>query len=96
MAKSIRVSRKYVRKNRPPEPGFNIGVRLQQPQLDQLDSWITKQADRPSRPEAVRRLLERGLEAVSAAPASAPKPAAGAKVPSREKVHRRASQVGKR
>jgi metal-responsive CopG/Arc/MetJ family transcriptional regulator len=50
-----------VRKNRPPEPGMNIGVRLQSDQLDQLDAWIAKQEDKPSRPEAIRRILAKAL-----------------------------------
>ena len=50
-----------MRKNRPPEPGTNIGVRLQSGQLDQLDAWIATQDDKPSRPEAIRRLLAKAL-----------------------------------
>jgi hypothetical protein len=63
MAKSIRVSRKYVRRNRPPAPGTNIGVRLQDDALERLDAWIAKQDDKPSRPEAMRRLAEIGIAA---------------------------------
>ena len=61
MIKSIRASRKYVRKNRPPEQGFNIGVRLQRDALAQLDAWIARQDNAPSRPEAVRRILAKAL-----------------------------------
>jgi hypothetical protein len=37
-------------------------TRLQPEQLAAVDSWIKKQPDKPSRPEAVRRLIERGLK----------------------------------
>jgi metal-responsive CopG/Arc/MetJ family transcriptional regulator len=61
MSKSIRVIRKYVRKTRPPERGTFIGVRLQRDALEQLDAWIAKRDDAPSRPEAIRRLLAKAL-----------------------------------
>jgi len=32
-------------------------VRLQPPDLAALDAWIKLQADKPSRPEAIRRLV---------------------------------------
>jgi hypothetical protein len=34
--------------------------------LARLDSWITAQPDLPTRPEAVRRLIELGLKAAKA------------------------------
>ncbi|GAN78508.1 hypothetical protein Asru_0973_03 [Acidisphaera rubrifaciens HS-AP3] len=40
-----------------------IGVRLQDDALAALDAWITRQPDAPSRPEAIRRLIETGLRA---------------------------------
>lgn len=40
-----------------------IGVRLQPDALARLDAWISAQPDAPSRPEAVRRLLDLGLKA---------------------------------
>jgi hypothetical protein len=39
-----------------------IGVRLPPDQLSALDSWIEHQPDELTRPEAVRRLIERGLK----------------------------------
>jgi hypothetical protein len=36
-------------------------VRLHKPQLSKLDAWIARQKDEPSRPEAIRRLLEDAL-----------------------------------
>ncbi len=37
-------------------------VRLHRPQIAALESWIARQADKPSRPEAIRRLVEQALE----------------------------------
>ena len=34
-------------------------------QFDALDGWVAKQDDKPSRPEAIRRLVDAGLEATS-------------------------------
>jgi hypothetical protein len=62
MAKSIRVNKK-VGRPRTTGPGELIGVRLQPPDLAKVDSWAAQQEDEPSRPEAIRRLIERGLEA---------------------------------
>lgn len=36
-------------------------VRLQPDQLAALDAWRAAQDDQPSRPEAIRRLLDRAL-----------------------------------
>jgi len=36
-------------------------LRLHQPLLTNLDEWIEAQKDRPSRPEAIRRILEHKL-----------------------------------
>ena len=49
-------------KRRPAQTGMLIGVRLQPDQLAKLDAWIAHQpAPFPSRPEAVRRILEARL-----------------------------------
>jgi hypothetical protein len=45
-------------KPRATETGTLVGVRLQAPQLAALDAWRKNQDDLPTRPEAVRRLLE--------------------------------------
>jgi len=59
MRKSIRV---YTKKQRADAPGTMVGVRLQPEQLAALDAWIETQPDpKPSRPEAMRRLAEKGL-----------------------------------
>jgi hypothetical protein len=44
-----------------------VVVRWQPEPLDALDQWIVKQKDKPTRAEAIRRLVEMGLKA--AAPA---------------------------
>ena len=44
-----------------------VGVRFQEPQLHSLDAWITQQDQTITRPEAIRRLIELGLEAARAA-----------------------------
>jgi hypothetical protein len=42
-------------------------LRLHPPLLTNLDNWIAGQDDSPSRPEAIRRLVEKGLTAESTA-----------------------------
>jgi hypothetical protein len=52
------------KKRREPPPtgkGELLGVRIHLPPLEALDSWIAQQPDKPSRPEAVRRLLHTAL-----------------------------------
>jgi hypothetical protein len=54
------------RKRRGPAPtgkGLPITVRVQPDQLTRLDRYIAGQADTPSRPEAIRRLMLAGLDA---------------------------------
>ena len=55
---------KQRRRPGPPPTGVGtlIGVRLEPDELVRLDSWRNEQPDKPGRPEAVRRLLELGLE----------------------------------
>jgi hypothetical protein len=61
MAKSVRVNTK--RRGRPKTTGKGelLGVRIHAQQLAALDNWIGQQNDAPSRPEAIRRLLEQAL-----------------------------------
>jgi hypothetical protein len=52
------------KKRRGPPPtgqGIQIQVRIQPVKLADLDRWIAAQADQPSRPEAIRRIVERAL-----------------------------------
>jgi Arc/MetJ-type ribon-helix-helix transcriptional regulator len=39
-----------------------VQLRLSHEQADALDAWREAQPDRPSRSEAIRRLVERGLK----------------------------------
>lgn len=67
MAKSISVITK--KRGRPVTTGKGtlIGVRLLDEPLTALDHWIARQQDKPSRPEAIRRLVELGLAVKPAA-----------------------------
>ena len=38
-----------------------VTVRMERGQLNQLDAWREAQEDQPGRPEAIRRLVEKGL-----------------------------------
>jgi hypothetical protein len=60
MAKSTRDNAK-TRKRRPAETGTLVGTRLQADFLVRLDEWRKRQDDLPTRPEAIRRLLEKAL-----------------------------------
>ena len=48
-----------------PATGTNasIGVRMTEANILKVDRWRSLQVDVPSRPEAIRRLVELGLEA---------------------------------
>jgi hypothetical protein len=65
MKSTIIGATKKKRRGRPPTTGIGtaINVRLPGEALDRLDAWIATQDDQPSRPEALRRLAERGLSA---------------------------------
>jgi hypothetical protein len=52
------------KKRRGPAPtgkGVQVVVRLQPDPLSALDKWAARQTDKPTRAEAIRRLVERGL-----------------------------------
>jgi ribosomal protein S20 len=78
MAKSIRV---ITKRGRPKTTGKGIliGVRIHPSALKALDSWIKRREDQPSRPEAIRQLVEQALSAVKSglppSPATAEKAA---------------------
>ena len=61
-----------LKKRGPPAPGKGepILVRLQRTPLAALDHWIARQEDRPSRPEAIRRLVEQALAGSPSGPGS--------------------------
>lgn len=46
---------------RAPATGTLVGTRFQAGLLDAVDSWRKDQTDLPTRPEAVRRLVELGM-----------------------------------
>lgn len=48
--------------------GQMIGVRLQPDQLEAVDQWAEKEPDKPSRPEAIRRLVKKALGSNCALP----------------------------
>lgn len=47
----------------PTGKGELLGVRVFPPLMAKLDTWVAKQEDDPSRREAIRRLVEKGLKA---------------------------------
>jgi len=63
MADVNHATMKPSKKNRPPETGTPIQVRMQREPLDAVDEWRRKQPDLPSRAEAIRRLVEQALAA---------------------------------
>jgi hypothetical protein len=64
MEQATRDNTKMGRRPRPKQTGTLLGVRLQPPAMDALDAWIAAQPDpKPSRPEAIRQLIELGLKA---------------------------------
>jgi hypothetical protein len=62
MSKSISDNMK-TRKKRALVTGELVGVRIQPEMAKQLDDWRRNQEDVPTRPEAIRRLVELGLKA---------------------------------
>jgi hypothetical protein len=63
MAKSIIDIAKSRGRPKTTGPGTGVLVKMHDPQLDAIDAWIAKQKPQPSRPEAIRRLVELGLKA---------------------------------
>ena len=63
MSKSTPDNRLSPLSRRPGQIGTLVGVRLQTEQLNALDDWRRKQDDLPSRPEGIRRLVDKGLKA---------------------------------
>jgi hypothetical protein len=63
-SKAIRDIPKKRGRGRPNTTGRGIGilVRLQPGPLNSLDGWANAQKDKPSRPEAIRRLVDLGLK----------------------------------
>jgi hypothetical protein len=86
MSKSIRdIAKKETRgRKRTTGPGEPILLRLHPPLLTDLDEWIGGEKDHPTRPEAIRRLLERALAGKAAV-----------RPPNKETAHK-ASKMGVR
>jgi hypothetical protein len=58
-------ARPPAKRGRPPAGTCQLAmVRLREPLRQLLDEWRSQQIDRPSRPEAVRRLAAQALAAV--------------------------------
>jgi hypothetical protein len=55
-------NKKQGRGRRPTGIGRAIGLRLYNDMEKQVDDWIAEQDDNPSRPEAIRRLIQLGLD----------------------------------
>lgn len=53
-------------KRRPSTTGKLVGTRFQTDMLDAIDAWRRDQEDLPTRPEAIRRLVELGMSSRSA------------------------------
>jgi hypothetical protein len=55
---------KAARRRGPPSIGGGtlIGVRIEPDDLELLDLWRNEQSDKPGRPEAIRRLVQRGVK----------------------------------
>jgi hypothetical protein len=63
MVKSISGTRKKRGRGRPPTGALSIHLRVPPADVAAIDSWTARQKDKPSRPEAIRRLVEIGLTA---------------------------------
>lgn len=61
-------SAKKPKKGRPPVDSEAVNVRIDRDGLLALDGWRRNQEDLPSRPEAIRRLIQRGLASHDSAP----------------------------
>jgi hypothetical protein len=65
MSASIRDTPKKRGRGRPKLAGRGVGIMVRfhhNGLIDQLDAWIAQQDDKPSRPEAIRRLIEAALK----------------------------------
>jgi hypothetical protein len=62
MKTSISDNEKTIKRGRPRVDSTFVGVRLPPEQLKTLDNWRREQEDIPTRPEAIRRLIEQALK----------------------------------
>lgn len=63
---NVKTSTQPVQKRRPTTAGTLVGTRFQIDLLAAIDEWRKAQPDLPTRPEAVRRLVEIGMNETSA------------------------------
>jgi hypothetical protein len=63
MKKSTVSNIRKKRIGRPPVNAVPVLVRIPPAEIEPIDLWISKQKPSPSRPEAIRRLVEIGLKA---------------------------------
>jgi hypothetical protein len=84
MARRSVTVRKKKRAGRPTDKGTLIGLRLEPATLARVDRWAASQQDDPSRPEAIRRLVELGLGIAQRAGARTKKAAKAAEMASEE------------
>jgi hypothetical protein len=63
MSKSIRVVPKKRGRPKTTGRGTLVGIRLHAPALAAIDEWASRQDEKPSRPEAIRRMIEQVLGA---------------------------------
>lgn len=54
-------TRDNTKRKRADQAGTLVGVRLQPDQLAKVDDWRERQDDKPTRPEAIRRLVAKAL-----------------------------------
>jgi hypothetical protein len=65
MGKSTVSNIRKKRIGRPPVNAIPVLVRIPPAEIEPIDEWISGQKPRPTRPEAIRRLVELGLKAKS-------------------------------
>jgi hypothetical protein len=66
MAASITRTRKKSGRGRPSTGSKSVHLRVLPDQMADIDAWIVRQPDNPSPPEAIRRLVQLGLDADAA------------------------------
>ena len=84
MARRSVTVRKKKRAAPPAGKATPIGLRLEDATLARVDRWAASQQDDPSRPEAIRRLVELGLATAKRAGARTKKAAKAAEMASQE------------
>jgi hypothetical protein len=88
MARSVRDTKNRTRPPKTTGAGVQIGTRWQQLTIDAVDAWAKRQDDRPSRPEAIRRLVELGLSVAKPRATGAHKGASEAKSLARAEIEK--------